>query len=184
MKKLLTLLIAFASISSVFAQSRKIEEARRVINGQSDDRRVEDERSSRYPNSTSGTTRHEEIDQVNREYDRKINAVRMNPTLSAAEKDRRIRELEAQRDRRIRSINNGNYNNNTASNKKNKNGKGNNGKHLGWEKGVGNPHRTGNRDRDYDRRDDRDNRDYDNDNRGGSENDHGNGKSKNKGKKK
>jgi hypothetical protein len=78
-----------------------------------------------------------------------------------------------QRDRRIRSINNGTYDKNrSASNKKNKSNKGNNGKHLGWEKGVGNPHRTGDRDYDRDRRDDDNNR-----------ND-GKEKYKNKGKKK
>jgi transcription termination factor Rho len=188
MKKILTLLIAFGSVASLNAQSRKIEETKRVINGQTDDRRVEDQRGTRYPDGRSGTSRQEEIDQINREYDRKIDAVNANPILSRAEKDRRIREIEAQRDRRLRSIDGGRYENDrTSNNKKNKNYKGNNGKHLGWEKGRGNPHRTGDRSREYDRRDDRDrkdDRDYDDDRRNDRDNDRGNGKSKNKDKKK
>lgn len=140
MKKLLTLLLAVTSFTISFAQSRKIDEARRVMNGTPNDRTVYDERGSRVPGG-SGTSRSEDIDKVNYEYERKINAVRMNPTLSQAEKERRIRKLEDERERRINSINHGkNDKDRKKAYTKNK-GKGNNGRHLGWEKGVGNPHR-------------------------------------------
>jgi len=163
MKKLFALLIAAGSFTTIFAQSKKIEEARRVMNGNgSDDRTVNDNRGSRRPGDNVSTNRSERIEEVNNEYDRKVNSVRINPTLSQAEKERRIRELENQRQRRIDAIKNGDRNSTKHKNhgkNKNKTGKGNNGKHLGWEKGVGNPHSGQNRDDQYkrDKRDDRDN---------------------------
>lgn len=135
MKKIFVLLIAFGSFASGYSQSRKIEEAKRVINGEPE-RKVYSETGNRNPSSTS---RSEDVNSINREYDQKINAVRANPFLSAAEKERRIRELENERNRKIRAINGGGA---YSSNKKYKKN-GNNGKHLGWEKGVGNPHKNG-----------------------------------------
>lgn len=140
MKKIISLLIAFGCFATAFSQSRKIDEAKDIINGRTtEQKKVYSENGSRYPTSTSGS---EDVNSINKEYDRKINAVRANPFLSAAEKERRIRELENERNARIRAINGkgGSY---SYNNKKYKS-KGNNGKHLGWEKGVGNPHRTGN----------------------------------------
>jgi hypothetical protein len=111
------------------------------MNGTPDDRTVYDERGSRIPGGGSTTSSNETIDRINNEYERKINAVRMNPTLSQAEKERRIRELENQRERKINAIRNGkDYNKDGKGYKKDKNKK-RNGKHLGWEKGVGNPHK-------------------------------------------
>lgn len=152
MKKLITLLLAAGAFVTLHAQTSR-DEARRVILGQ--------------PKNTNGTyggnsrdvilgpggnsqsypygSREAQIDQVNREYDQKIYSIRNNPNLSQAEKDRIIRQLERERQQRINQINNsysGN-NNNDDYYKKNKKYKGNNGKHLGWEKGKGNPHRNG-----------------------------------------
>jgi len=89
---------------------------------------------------------------VNREYDAKIWSIRNNRTLSQQEKDRMIRQLEQDRQRRIQQITrNGHYRYQTKGRKDRddddddryeRNGKGNNGKHLGWEKGKGNPHRS------------------------------------------
>lgn len=79
-----------------------------------------------YPNSSSGA----QTDAVNREYDAKIQSIRNNPYLSYDEKDRSIRQLERDRQRKIQQINssynNGSYNGN--------NGCENNGKHNGWNK--------------------------------------------------
>nr|MBA2762646.1 hypothetical protein [Segetibacter sp.] len=105
------------------------------------------EQGNRYPNGTG--TRDQQIDQVNRDYDQKINSIRNNPTLSSVEKERIIRDLNNERAKRIRAINN-NYKNRDKDdddddddNKKNKKYKKNNGNHYGWEKGKGNPHKSG-----------------------------------------
>ena len=149
MKKTITLLFAVGTFASSFAQSRTIDRTKEIITKEPrttgsypDDRRVGDETSTRYP--TSSTTREAEINDINRYYDSKIRTVRANPILSAAEKERRIRELEYERAQKIREINNRYYGNNTSSKNKKGYGKNNNpGKHLGWEKGKGNPHKTG-----------------------------------------
>ncbi|HZF64264.1 MAG TPA: hypothetical protein VEZ55_07270, partial [Chitinophagaceae bacterium] len=90
MKHLLTLLITVVAFTTTYAQSRKIDEAKRVINGESrEERRVNGESGSR--SSETSTSREAEIDRINREYDRKINSVRRNPILSADQKNRRVR---------------------------------------------------------------------------------------------
>ena len=143
MKKIFFLFIAFGSLTTAFAQSRKIDEAKRVINGEpKEERKVYSETGNRYPTSTSGT---EDVNSINKEYDRKINAVKMNPFLSPTEKERRIRELENERNARIRALGGNRGGSYGYNNNKSYKTKGNNGKHLGWEKGVGNPHRTGGR---------------------------------------
>ena len=150
MKQLITLLIATSTFVAVHAQTSK-DEARRVILGQGKgssstsgngrDVILGGGNRSSYPNSypdnyPSGS-RQSQIDQVNREYDAKIWSIQNNRTLTQAEKDRMIRQLEQDRARRIRQIDqSGDYN-------YGKNGKTNHGKHLGWEKGKGNPHKNG-----------------------------------------
>lgn len=152
MKKIITLLFTLGAFASSFAQSGTTERAKDVITGKRgntttypNDRRVGDDNNTRYP--TSSTSRDAEINEINRYYDSKIQAVRRNPLLSASEKQRRIQELEYERAQKIREVNNRYYGNDGNSNdrnySKNKKYKTNNGKHLGWEKGKGNPHRTG-----------------------------------------
>ena len=85
MKKIIALIIAFGSFATAFSQSSKIDEAKRIINGEPE-RKVYGETNTRYPSTST----------KNRTY---------------------------------------------SYNKKYKK-KGNNGKHLGWEKGVGNPHKS------------------------------------------
>lgn len=154
MKQLIiSLLLVSGAFATSFAQSRTTEKAKEVITKRPsntetypNDRRVGDETSSRYPTSTS---REAEISEINRRYDAKIQAVRANPILSAEAKERRIRELEYERAQKIREINNryngkdGSYSKNKSKQKNKGYAKTNNGKHLGWEKGKGNPHRTG-----------------------------------------
>ena len=165
MKKIITLLLAVGSVAALHAQTSR-EEARRVILGQPKESSKTTTTSpsstsprdvilgggngsypSSYPGTSSGSTREARINQVNREYDSKIQSIRNNPYLSQAEKDRAIRQLEADRARRIREINGGYYDNDGYAKRKNKDyksyQKGNNGKHLGWEKGKGNPHKNG-----------------------------------------
>jgi hypothetical protein len=110
--------------------------------------------------------RQAEIDKVNRQYDAVIASVRKAPSLSQAKKDEAIRKAEAERARKIDEINR-RYGNTSGSGtsggypttsgggttttnddvevkeKYKMKKKGNNGKHLGWEKGVGNPHKNG-----------------------------------------
>ena len=167
MKKIVTLALAVASLAAVQAQTSK-EEARRVILGESkgspkntpnqnprdvilgggsNEGKYPDAYPRRYPSGSSEAR----IDQVNREYDAKIRSIRNNPYLSQAEKDRAIRQLENDRARKIREIN-GQYSGSKKYSKKWKKnhddddryeGKHDNGRHLGWEKGKGNPHKNG-----------------------------------------
>jgi len=154
MKQILTLLIFIAAFASIQAQTPQ-EEARRVILGQKKtnnengspngrdiilggDRRVYDERGSRYPNGT----REQSIDQVNREYDTKVQSIRNNSYLSSAEKERTIRQLNNDRARRIKEINGRNegrrYENRNDRDNDDRYERHDNGKHKGWKKGKGN----------------------------------------------
>jgi hypothetical protein len=169
MKKVITLLLIVSTVASASAQTSQ-EESRRVVLGTGGgdtrtertsggsnpvdvilgrDRRVEDNQGTRYPSGTYGT-REQQIDRVNREYDAKIYSIRNNRTLTAAEKERMIRQLEADRARRIREINNryydrdSRYDDDNDNYRKDKKYKTNNGNHYGWEKGKGNPHKSGN----------------------------------------
>jgi hypothetical protein len=162
MKKIITLLLATGAFVTMQAQTTK-DEARKVILGQPKNGGNSPSTQGRdiilgdgnnggndnrnYPSSTS---RDAQINQVNREYDAKIHSIRNNGTLTQAEKERMIRQLEKDRARRIQQINKGNngndvYNDDDDNDNDNhsKKAKHNNGKHLGWEKGKGNPHKNG-----------------------------------------
>lgn len=158
MKKIITLVLAVASFAAVNAQTTK-EEARKVILGESKgSTKTTPTQNPRdvilgggsnggnhptsYPGRYPSGSREAQINQVNREYDAKIQSIRNNPYLSQAEKDRAIRQLESDRARKIREINN-RYSGDRDKAYKYKKNKGNNGKHLGWEKGKGNPHKNG-----------------------------------------
>lgn len=160
MKKLLSLLVVLSLFTGLRAQTSR-DEARRVILGGENTRtdrngKVVYDRNG-YPTNYPNSSQQAEVDRVNREYDAKINSIRNNRNLSTAEKDRIIRQLEQERRQKINAINNrygGTYGRNGRNdrndrydddyNKKNKRYKKDNGKHLGWEIGKGNPHRTGN----------------------------------------
>lgn len=174
MKRILTLFICLGTIGSAFAQTNS-EEAKRVIlgrkksdNGSNENKDVVlgggNRRDTRtYPTYPSGSSRDQQVDQVNREYDAKVQSVRNNPYLSQAEKDRAIRDLNADRARRIKAINRSfetsrDDRDDDENYKKNKKYKKNNGNRYGWEKGKGNPHRNGGKNKGYkrDRDDDSD----------------------------
>lgn len=149
MKKYSVLLITLLAAAGSQAQSRKIDENREIINGYpTNNGKVYGDKGNQYPNNSGYPTSSSEVDKINREYDRRINAVRMNPTLSANEKQRRISKLEYERQQRLKEVysyKNGKY----STNKKYKK---NNGKHLGWEKGKGNQYKkAGKKNRNFDR---------------------------------
>jgi hypothetical protein len=155
MKQLITFLLAISTFVAVQAQTTK-DEARKVILGQekggsSSSKNGRDvilggEKGGNYPNTYPNNypsgSRQAQIDQINREYDAKVWSIQNNRNLTQAEKDRMIRQLEQDRARRIREINQSD----DYGYGKNKKGYGKNnnpGKHLGWEKGKGNPHKNG-----------------------------------------
>ncbi|MBB1286685.1 DUF1542 domain-containing protein [Flavisolibacter sp. BT320] len=151
MKKILTLLIAIGAFATLHAQSR--EENRRVVLGDRNENGTYSGRndrdvvlgrgsSDRYPDGTYSSNRQYEIDRVNREYSDKINSIRNNPYLSSSEKERAIRDLERDRQRKIEQINRG-YNSRDdrrydddrySRDEQARYAKGNNGKHKGWYK--------------------------------------------------
>lgn len=177
MKKLLLLLLCAGTFFTTFAQNR--EDAKRVILGGSKNGKNRGNTTDNpkdvilgggnsgtypYPNTyPSGSSRNQQVDQINREYDLKIQSVRNNPYLTPAEKERAIRQLNIDRARRIREVN-GTYGRNDDRRYKHGKHRGHededdddndeyehnhheghhdNGRHLGWEKGRGNPHRNG-----------------------------------------
>ncbi len=152
MKKILTLIFAIAAFGTLQAQISR-EEARRVILGGSNDKsntgtgertRNERPRDVIYDGNTSGNSRQAEINRINREYEIKINSIRNNSTLTQKEKQRMIAQLQKDRAAKIRQINSRNNSDfDKNKNKKKHKAKAKNGKKLGWEKGVGNPHRNG-----------------------------------------
>lgn len=156
MKEMFILLFCLGTVATVSAQyDPRMEETKRIILGEKksqypsgdprdvvlgDDRRVYDDSRNRYPNYPSGSSRDAQVNQVHRAYDAKIHSIRNNRYLSEAEKQRTIRQLEQDRDRSIRQINN-RYDNDRKRYDDDDYGKGyrkNNGKHYGWEKGKGN----------------------------------------------
>ena len=162
MKRIWMLLIAIACFSATNAQS-SAEKAKRVIRGEGRDYDRDNDardvavigkRRPIYNNRTYSSGNNNRAD-IDRDYEANIRSIRNNPTLSHTEKDRIIRGLEAERERRIRDVNN-DYSNNRRyaerskeyrrcdddKNYKNKKAyKRSNGKHPGWKKGKGNPHR-------------------------------------------
>jgi hypothetical protein len=163
MKKILTLLLAVGACVTVQAQTSR-EEARRVIlgggggsgnsgsNGSRDVILGGGNNGDSYPtypgNYPSSSSRQAQIDQVNREYDNKIQSIRNNSYLSYEEKQRAIRQLEKDRQARIRQINNS-YN---GGRRRYEDGdryeaRKDNGKHKGWYKKDKNKNwKKGNRD--------------------------------------
>ncbi|MBO9683098.1 MAG: DUF1542 domain-containing protein [Flavisolibacter sp.] len=166
MKKLITLLLATGAFVAVHAQTSK-DEARRIILGQ--EKGGNNNTNSRngrdvvlgggnektypnsYPNNYPAGSRQAEVDRVNREYDQKIWSIRNNNRLSSEEKTRIIRQLEQDRAKKIRQVNQSDRYGYGKKGKKydddddygKRYGKSNNGKHSGWEKGKGNPHKNG-----------------------------------------
>jgi hypothetical protein len=134
------------------------DNSKEVVLGRNE-RRVYDRRNTRYPDHYPSTSRTSRADRIDREYDAKIRSIRNNPHLSSSEKERIIRGLNNERARKIHEINGNNrryddrryderrYDRRDRDHKdpdkkyNKKKYKSNNGKHLGWQKGKGNPHK-------------------------------------------
>ena len=145
MKQILTLLLAVGFFTVAQAQTSR-DEARRVILGGSSGSGTNGSNgrdvilgggnngeSYPYPGTypTSGS-RESRIDQINRDYDKKIQSIRNNPYLNNEEKQRMIRQLEKDRQSRIRQL--GNYGDRDYNDDRYNNNRKDNGKHKGWYK--------------------------------------------------
>lgn len=145
MKQILTLLLAVGFFTVAQAQTSR-DEARRVILGGSSGSGTNGSNgrdvilgggnngeSYPYPGTypTSGS-RESRIDQINRDYDKKIQSIRNNPYLNNEEKQRMIRQLEKDRQSRIRQL--GNYGDRDYDDDRYNNNRKDNGKHKGWYK--------------------------------------------------
>jgi len=157
MKKIITLSLAVMAFAALHAQTSR-DEARKVILGDSKNKSggttstqgrdvilgggngSYPNNTGNYPNTYPNSSRDQQIAQVNREYDQKIYSIRNNPTLSAAEKERMIRQLEQDRARRIQQINKqyGQYQKKRDHDNDDDHEHHDNGKHKGWKKGKGN----------------------------------------------
>lgn len=164
MKKILTLLLVAGAFTVANAQTSRDDARRVILGGGSRDNGSTSSGNGRdvilggggdnrnnyptYPNSyPSGNSRQAEIDRINRDYETKIQSIRNNPYLSYDEKDRAIRQLDRDRQRRIQEVENSYRNNNGRyDDDRYDNDRRDNGKHKGWSKGKGNPHRDGGKD--------------------------------------
>ena len=124
-RRLITFSFILLTLGASAQTSR--EEARRVIlgGGERTGSRTETPSSSdrsifrpRTANSSNA-----QVNEINREYDRKIQSIRNNNTLSSAEKERTIRQLERDRDQKIRQVTNNGDRVRKDKNKNHKNGK-------------------------------------------------------------
>jgi len=104
MKKLFVLVMAIGAMTSVFAQrgyDRK-DESRDVILGQQNRSVYNNNRSN--DGYFSSRERDEQIERINRNYNRRIQSVRNDRYLRNGEKKREIRFLENERDTKIREV--------------------------------------------------------------------------------
>lgn len=148
MKKIITLSFTLILFAAAFAQTSK-EEARRVILGEpknsggstqgrdvilggGNENRNYPVESRDYPYGSNEAN----ANRINREYDQKIRSIQNNGTLTAAEKERMIRQLEKDRQKKLHALNKEN-----GKQKKDKkhdiDDRKDNGKHKGWTKGKG-----------------------------------------------
>lgn len=106
MKKIFALVFTLGLATAIMAQGGR-RESRDVVLGQ-ENRGYENNRgydhNRRYDGYFSARERDELIDRVRREYAWKIDRVRHNRFLRNAEKRREIRQLENERDMKIRAI--------------------------------------------------------------------------------
>lgn len=140
MKTILTLLMATITFVGINAQSR--EEARRVILGdrkgnETYDRRNDDvvwngnnSRYPTYPNGDYESERENRIYQINREYNATIYSVRHNRYLSNRDKEHTIRQLEKDRQKKIKKVNS----EFDRAHDRYESNRHDNGKHRGWFK--------------------------------------------------
>jgi len=109
MKKIFTLIVSLGALTAVFAQSGhqkydresayEADPARTTVPGRTNkDTRFKD-------NTYRLREKEEQIGQINREFDAKVNAVMYNRRLRSFEKNKQIRRLEKERAIAIRKVN-------------------------------------------------------------------------------
>jgi hypothetical protein len=105
MKRVFTILIALGAVTIAQAQSsRSYPESRDrdVILGQRNERVYDN--NSRYAYSFSERERDQQIDRINREYDKQIRKMERDRRLRSSEKSYQMRRLEDQRRDEIRQV--------------------------------------------------------------------------------
>ncbi|RYZ17401.1 MAG: hypothetical protein EOO16_24255 [Chitinophagaceae bacterium] len=140
MKKLFTLLVCTGLASASFGQSDRDRAADVILRGGNNSS------TASYP--TGGSNCQDQINAVNRNYDAQVAAMRSNGNYTASERDYKISQIEQARRTRLNEVRrscggtrSGTHSRTYKGNKAKV--KGNNGNHYGWEKGKGNPHRSG-----------------------------------------
>jgi len=105
MKKVFVLALSLVAVTTVFAQRGydQRNESRDVVLGQPNSRNVYGNDRG-YNNGFSIRERDAQIQRINREYNRRIEAVKYDRYLRKAEKKRQVRFLENERDARIREV--------------------------------------------------------------------------------
>ena len=105
MKKVFVLALSLVAVTAVFAQRGydQRNESRDVVLGQPNSRNVYGNDRG-YNNGFSIRERDAQIQRINREYNRRIEAVKYDRYLRKAEKKRQVRFLENERDARIREV--------------------------------------------------------------------------------
>jgi hypothetical protein len=100
MKRMFVLLLSIVATTAVFAQSSRVEARRQVLGGSTVYNR------GVYNHRGPGAIREKQmmIDRINREFNWKIQAVKRDHHLRRAEKKRRIRQLERERDVQILQV--------------------------------------------------------------------------------
>jgi len=119
MKKLFALAIALGAMTSIFAQRGydRREDSRDVILGQQNRSVYNNNRNN--DGYFSSRERDEQIERINRHYNRKIQSVKNDRYLRNGEKRREIRFLENERDVKIREVvERYNYYNNNRNNRR------------------------------------------------------------------
>ena len=103
MKKVFAVLLILGAATSGFAQYSNRDRSRDVILGQGNNRTINNNRYDNNPTST--WERDRQIQSINREYDARIQAVKWDRYLKNSAKKRQIRSLEAERQEKIRWVN-------------------------------------------------------------------------------
>jgi hypothetical protein len=105
MKKVFAVLLILGAATSGFAQYSNRDRSRDVILGQGNNKTIYNN-NNRYDNNSMSTwERDRQIQSINREYDSRIQAVKWDRYLKNSAKKRQIRSLEAERQEKIRWIN-------------------------------------------------------------------------------
>jgi hypothetical protein len=114
MKKVFAVLLILGAATSGFAQYSNRDRSRDIILGQGNNKTIYNN-NNRYDNNSTWE-RDRQIQSINREYDVRIQQVKWDRYLKNSAKRRQIRSLEAERDQKIRWVNERFYTYNNRNN--------------------------------------------------------------------